>query len=49
MEKIDFITRRIIAWPALALGFALTVIGGWFIMLASWLTDNEDLYAQSSK
>ena len=43
MKQLDFITRRIIAWPALAIGFVLTVVGGWLIMLASWLTDNEDL------
>lgn len=47
MKQLDFITRRIIAWPALAIGFALTMIGGWLICAAAWLTDNEDLYAKT--
>lgn len=43
LTTIDFICRRIIAYPLVIVGLCLLHVGHWGIVAGAWLTDNEDL------
>ena len=42
-KRIDFWAKRVVAYPLLFVGLALTSIARELIVLGAWLTDNEDL------
>lgn len=39
METLNFIVRRIVAWPVLGIGVTLVEVGGWLIRTAAWCID----------